>query len=141
MTVMLIFTITSHLLLEHINTSLFYTLASLFMIIVALWNLPYPLNFLGLLRTGNIARGFAAFLLLVAVMLSDRWDPTARWLGWGIIINLGAQVVGGWFESRVGPTLEVSLIHQLGFLNLQLCWLVGLARVGRQPIRLEALQL
>lgn len=127
-TIILIFSITSHLLSQHVNTSLFYSLAGLMLVCIALWHIPQPLSYLAWMRVGSTARLSAAFLLFVAMILQKNWDPMTKWLGWGITINIAAQTIGAWFELQTGPTLRVSLVHQLGFLCLQLAWVVGIGK-------------
>lgn len=127
-TILLIAGVAHKLMPSHLNTSTFYTLMGLLTTIVVIWRLPTgPLSLNALLMAGGVARITMGFLLLMAMALG-KWDGFSRWLAGGIIINLACQTAGGWFEARLGPTLETSLIHQLGFLCLQLCWLVGINR-------------
>ena len=127
-TILLIYHVISPVLIYHRNTALFYTLTSLGLVCLVLWNLHYPLTFRELLVTGNAARVSVAFLLLIALVLGNGWDSLSKWLSFGIIVNVGCQMVGGWYELRLGPTVETALVHQLGFLVLQMAWLVGVTR-------------
>lgn len=131
MVIILIANLTHELLTYHLNTTWFYTLAILGIVVMAICHMPTnPLKFSSLLAVGNMARMGAGFLLLLAVVLGKRWGPKRRWIGAGIVINLGCQWMGNWFDQRLGPTVMVSMVHQLGFILLQLSWWIGL---NQQP--------
>ena len=140
--IVLISGITHKLLAEHVNTATFYSLVALFTVALTIWHLPtHPLSLGSLLVAGNIARAAMGFLLLMALVLGEKWDPMAKWLAFGVVINLGTQTVGGWYEGMLGPTLMVSLVHQLGYLCLQLSWIIGVNRSRVEPMPIHAITL
>lgn len=137
-TIVLIAGVTERLLKDHANTALFYASMVLVLTVMIIWHLSQPVSLHSLWLVGSSSRMGALFLLLLALALGKGWDPLSRWVGAGIALNLVVQWVGGWFQFHHGSDLGISLIHQLGFLNLQLCWLVGLIRLKNQPTVEEA---
>lgn len=137
-TIVLIAAVTERLLKDHANTALFYASMVLILTVMIIWHLPQPVTLHSLWLVGSSTRMGALFLLLLALALGKGWDPLSRWIGAGIALNLIVQWVGGWFQFHQGSDLGISLISQLGFLNLQLCWLVGLIRLKNQPTIEEA---
>jgi hypothetical protein len=134
--IILIAGVTERLLHKHVNTATFYASIAIIVTVTALWRLPHPLSLHSLWRVGITARLSALFLLLMAMVLGDRWTPLAKWIGFGIAISLITQWVGGWFEVRGESQLMVTMVSQLGFLCLQLSWLVGILRLTPMPVML-----
>lgn len=129
--VVLIVGATEKLLNRHTNTALFYASMALIVTVIAVWHLPHPLTLESLWTAGSTARMAAMFLLLMAMVLGYNWDPMTRWVSSGIVLNLIAQWIGSYFLLKHDSILEITLVQQLGFLNLQLCWLVGVWRQHR----------
>jgi hypothetical protein len=134
--IILIAGVTEQLVHKHVNTAMFYSTMALILIVIAIWRLPHPLSLGSLWHVGSTARLSALFLLLMAMVLGDRWTPLAKWIGFGIAISLITQWVGGWFEVRGESQLMVTMVSQLGFLCLQLSWLVGILRLTPMPVML-----